>query len=461
LNDGTHSYAWDAQGNLSSVDSVGLVYDAMGRMVEQSRGTSYTQIVYSPTGDKIALMNGQLLQKAFIGLPGGATAVYGGSGLAYYQHPDWLGSSRIASTPSRAMYADSSYGPFGEPYAPGGSSDISFTHEHQDTVLGLYDFLYREYSSTQGRWISCDPIGSAAADSADPQSWNKYGYARNNPLSLIDPSGLDELPPCKDLIIMGIKDTSTLDGKDKNGDMAAVQELAKSWGYNVAFPYSNMGAMSSILDVFKQGQGATTAATKDAQEALQYTINNGGTTVINFSGGAQAYASAMAQFNSSAGTAGSSGKIENVIYLSPGSGGSQLVTGTQSTERYNGGGIADTLTNLTAPQQAGVVDSGGLDHCKHSAKCELENYLNNCGEACKNSPCNSQIFARKHSGPRENPGGSPRPPDQPGYNIGERCSVGPESGCMDFIYWSWGGIFGGGDENPGGRGSGFWHPPFW
>jgi hypothetical protein len=31
---------------------------------------------------------------------------------------------------------------------------------------------------------------SAAVDPANPQSWNRYAYVRNNPLGLIDPSGL-------------------------------------------------------------------------------------------------------------------------------------------------------------------------------------------------------------------------------------------------------------------------------
>jgi uncharacterized protein (DUF697 family) len=49
------------------------VYDALGRMVEQQRGSAYTEILYSPVG-KTALMNGGTLTKAFVRLPGGATA---------------------------------------------------------------------------------------------------------------------------------------------------------------------------------------------------------------------------------------------------------------------------------------------------------------------------------------------------------------------------------------------------
>jgi hypothetical protein len=73
------------------------LYDALGRMVEQQNGSTDTEILYSPAG-KTALMNGQTLTKAFLPLPGGATAIYNSTGLAYYRHSDWIGSSRLTST---------------------------------------------------------------------------------------------------------------------------------------------------------------------------------------------------------------------------------------------------------------------------------------------------------------------------------------------------------------------------
>ena len=193
LNDSSHSYTWDGNwGNPANIDSgvVALTYDALGRMVEQNRERGYTQIVYSPSGAKLALMNGQSLQEAFVPLPGGGTAVYNSGGLAYYRHPDWLGSSRLATTTSRTVYAYTGYAPFGESYEGQGSTDLSFTGQNQDTVSGLNDFLYREYSPAQGRWISPDPAGSAAVDPTNPQTWNRYAYVGNSPLELTDAQGL-------------------------------------------------------------------------------------------------------------------------------------------------------------------------------------------------------------------------------------------------------------------------------
>ena len=201
LGDSLQTYAWDAEGKAVTMGGVSLTYDALGRMVEQSIGSAYAQIVYGTGGGKLALMNGQTLAKAFIPLSGGATAVFNSSGLAYYRHADWLGSSRFASTPSQAMSYDGAYAPYGENYAEVGTTDRVFAGMNQDTISSgpypLYDALYREQHSAWGRWLSPDPGGRGAAMPGNPQSWNRYAYVSNNPLALFDPMGLGpQNDPC-------------------------------------------------------------------------------------------------------------------------------------------------------------------------------------------------------------------------------------------------------------------------
>jgi RHS repeat-associated protein len=199
LTDNLNSYTWDTFGNMATVTTgsttVTATYDALGRMVENNAGGSYTEFVYGPTGAKLAKCNGTTLVRALIALPGGAKAIYNTSGLAYYRHSDWLGSSRLTSTASRTMYSSSAYAPFGEQYGTypsTGSLDPSFTGQDQDTVNNLYDFPARRQSSSQGRWISPDPAGRGAVKLTNPQSWNRYAYVNNNPLRLIDPTGMDD-----------------------------------------------------------------------------------------------------------------------------------------------------------------------------------------------------------------------------------------------------------------------------
>lgn len=72
-----------------------------------------------------------------------------------------------------------------------GTSDANFTGQQSDTSSGLYDFLFRRLSKTQGRWISPDPAGAAVVRLSNPQSWNRYAYVQNGPLVAVDPVGTD------------------------------------------------------------------------------------------------------------------------------------------------------------------------------------------------------------------------------------------------------------------------------
>ena len=89
--------------------------------------------------------------------------------------------------------------PFGKYQTPYGSStdatEQHFTNKERDSETGGGSanggndyFGARYYSSTLGRFLGSDPK-SASGHAADPQTWNRYVYARNNPLAFIDPDG--------------------------------------------------------------------------------------------------------------------------------------------------------------------------------------------------------------------------------------------------------------------------------
>ncbi len=191
-NDGANTYSYDAEGRQVTVNSTTTLFDAFNRPMEIHGSSGYTDIVYAPDGSKFALMNGATVQKYMVPMAAGMQAVYGqGSGnFLYYRHADWLGSSRFAATSTGSMYYDAAYAPFGENYAEKGTTDRSFTGQTQDTASGLNDFLFRQQSAAQGRWLVPDPAGLAAVDITNPQTWNRYAYVGNNPLNATDPLGL-------------------------------------------------------------------------------------------------------------------------------------------------------------------------------------------------------------------------------------------------------------------------------
>ena len=63
------------------------------------------------------------------------------------------------------------------------------TGKERDAETGLDYFGARYLSSAQGRFTSTDPVISGPHKLNDPQNWNLYSYARNNPLRYTDPSG--------------------------------------------------------------------------------------------------------------------------------------------------------------------------------------------------------------------------------------------------------------------------------
>jgi RHS repeat-associated protein len=65
-----------------------------------------------------------------------------------------------------------------------------FTSKERDAETSLDFFGARYFSSAQGRFTGPDPK-QFPHDITDPQSWNKYGYTRNNPLRYVDPDGQD------------------------------------------------------------------------------------------------------------------------------------------------------------------------------------------------------------------------------------------------------------------------------
>jgi RHS repeat-associated protein len=55
-----------------------------------------------------------------------------------------------------------------------------------DSSTGFTNLGAREYDTTNGRFLSADPV----LDTGDPQQMNEYAYADDNPVSKSDPTGL-------------------------------------------------------------------------------------------------------------------------------------------------------------------------------------------------------------------------------------------------------------------------------
>jgi RHS repeat-associated protein len=132
-------------------------------------------------------------------------------GVTLFDHSDWLGTVRFRNVYASPSVVTCTSLPFGDALSCVGN-DLSTTHftgKERDGESGLDNFGARYNGSSIGRFMSTDPYDSmlirqgmkagglseAAADTffdgflENPQDWNKYLYALNNPLRFIDPNG--------------------------------------------------------------------------------------------------------------------------------------------------------------------------------------------------------------------------------------------------------------------------------
>ena len=116
-----------------------------------------------------------------------ATRTGTGNGTYLYYASDHLGSPRLVTNASKAKVEEHRYDAFGIELTPTfGNQPLKFAAMERDSTSGN-DYVHARYqSSSLGRFLSPDKVGGTPVD---PQSWNRYAYALNNPLAYVDPDG--------------------------------------------------------------------------------------------------------------------------------------------------------------------------------------------------------------------------------------------------------------------------------
>ena len=208
IDDGRYRFRYDGFSRLTRVtdsqtgkDVLSQTYDPLGRVTKRTADGAEETMVWNGaelifrqtvTGGQVG---GTTSTRAFI--PGLAIdeplAEIDSQGISYL-HPDPT-SSVIAVSDSLGKIAERfHYRAFGEvagtfdaafkPTLSFSNSRARFQGREQLGSLPYLDFRSRAYSPHHGRFLQTDPIGLAG----DP---NQYRFARNNPLSFMDPMGTD------------------------------------------------------------------------------------------------------------------------------------------------------------------------------------------------------------------------------------------------------------------------------
>jgi RHS repeat-associated protein len=210
---GSETLSYDADGNLiSQIDSTGTTtysYNELNQLIGVSSPTTASAYQYGPLGNLVAsTQNGQTTQYLVdpVGL-GNVVGTYTGSGSLIADYTSGLGLTSAIPSGGQASYYDFdalgstvgltggvgsyidqySYLPFGEGQASIETVPNPFTYVGEFGVMqegnGLEFMRARFYSPSLGRFNSSDPLRLSGGDN------NRYRYARNNPVSLVDPTG--------------------------------------------------------------------------------------------------------------------------------------------------------------------------------------------------------------------------------------------------------------------------------
>ncbi|WP_268762426.1 polymorphic toxin-type HINT domain-containing protein [Kitasatospora griseola] len=194
---GTKTLTWDNQGKLAKVHDTGAtgdtsyVYDASGnQFIRRSPG----KVTINLGSDELTLNTAThaLSNTRYYSAPGGLTVTRTtatGGGKLYYQAADPHGTGGVQMEAATLNSVRRPTDPFGNARGtqPGNgvwAGDKGFVGGTIEGT-GFTNLGARQYDPRTGRFLSVDPIFNGG----DPQSWNGYAYANNDPINGSDPNG--------------------------------------------------------------------------------------------------------------------------------------------------------------------------------------------------------------------------------------------------------------------------------
>jgi len=219
--DAINKYVYDIDGRLCAVENIlaqtmtQYVYDAEGRRVARGTLTAWPAAgspcaapttantftltaTYLHEGSQDIEIDSSGVAHQNVYADGQILATYaeiiGSAPTLYFDFNDWLGTKRVVASTTGAVQNYWGSDPFGDYLTPHVAtpdpSEQHFTGKQRDAESGNDYFGARYFASAVGRFMSPDqPF--VDQHPVSPQSWNLYSYARNNPLIMIDPNGLD------------------------------------------------------------------------------------------------------------------------------------------------------------------------------------------------------------------------------------------------------------------------------
>ena len=184
-----HTYQWDGEGRVASVDSGStwsFTYNALGHRVQWAYPGGAYQHFFDPQGGWLGVLGNYDIVR----FGDGYLVTYWGNNTVF-NHVNNIGSTRMLTNPAGTVAEDMLFYPWGDAWQSAGGGGYNFAKLPIRDLTTNTDLTMARFSSPNfGRWFSPDPIGVKAVRLDDPETWNMYAYVRNNPTNLTDPTGL-------------------------------------------------------------------------------------------------------------------------------------------------------------------------------------------------------------------------------------------------------------------------------
>jgi RHS repeat-associated protein len=176
--------------NVGGTPTGTYLYDAVGERVSKQSGGTTTHYQYDESGHLIGENDGSTGAdiREYVWLNGKPLAQIESNGTVYYIHSDLQNTVQKMTDATPTIVWDRIQQPFGEDYSITGAAtgNLRFPGQYADSESGLNYNMRRDYNSGIGRYIESDPIGLHGTSIAN---MNIHGYARQNPVRFIDPTG--------------------------------------------------------------------------------------------------------------------------------------------------------------------------------------------------------------------------------------------------------------------------------
>jgi RHS repeat-associated protein len=209
---------YDAAGRLVRLEEpartliVTSDYDAGGQLVRETTDENgrRTTVLFPFPG--VEVQDGRITANVFLDTL--RVLVIGPDGKAYHPMSDAVGSARVVVDGTGAIVARAAYRPFGDRHGTEISDPISslrYAGVHRQSASGLLTMGWRHYDPATGRFLEPDHVIAAPLD---PQALNRYAYARDNPVNLVDPAGHNPF------LLLGILGAFAILDRDTRADAA-------------------------------------------------------------------------------------------------------------------------------------------------------------------------------------------------------------------------------------------------